>query len=54
MRFLLNICFVVTVAAVAPALAQDAMEDEESIPAIEATAPLPGVQLPPGRVGGLA
>jgi hypothetical protein len=54
MRFLLNICFIATVAAVGPAVAQDAMEGEESIPAIEATAPLPGVQWPPGRVGGLS
>src|SRR6266852_3277753 len=54
MRFLLNICFVATVAAVAPAPAQDAMEGEASIPAIEATAPLSGVQMPPGRVGSLS
>jgi hypothetical protein len=53
MRFLLNICFVGAVAAAGPALAQDAMEGEESIPAIEAAAPLPGVPMPPSRVGGL-
>src|SRR6266481_5216235 len=53
MRFLLNICFVATVAAIGPTLAQDAMEGEASIPAIEATAPLSEVPTPPGRVGGL-
>jgi hypothetical protein len=54
MRFLLNICFVATVAAIGPTVAQDAMEGEESIPAIEATAPFPGIQSPPSRVGGLS
>jgi hypothetical protein len=54
MRFLLNICFVATVAAIGPTLAQDAMEGEASIPAIEATAPLSEVPTPPGRVGGLS
>src|SRR5712672_2032025 len=54
MRFLLNICFVATVAAIGPTLAQDAMEGEASIPTIEATAPLSEVPTPPGRVGGLS
>src|SRR5260370_38007594 len=54
MRFLLNICFVAAVAAIGPAVAQDAMEGEESIPAIEATPPLPGAQWPPSRAGGLS
>lgn len=54
MRFLLNICFVAAVAAIGPAVAQDAMESEESIPAIEASAALPGVEMPPGRVGSLS
>src|SRR6266436_8729539 len=53
MRFLLSICFVATVAAVSPALAQDATEGEASPPAIEAVAPIPGVDMPPSRVGGL-
>jgi hypothetical protein len=51
MRFLLNICFVATVAAIGPTVAQDAMEGEESIPAIEATAPFPESPL---SVGGPA
>ena len=54
MRFLLNICFVATVAAIGPTLAQDAMEGEASIPAIEATAPLSEVPTPHGRVGSLS
>jgi hypothetical protein len=54
MRFLLNICFVATVAAIGPTLAQDAMEGEASIPAIEAAAPLSEVPTPPGRVGNLS
>jgi len=53
MRFLQSICFVVTVAAISPGLAQDATEGEASTSAIEAAAPIPGVDLPPSRVGGL-
>ena len=54
MRFLLNICFVATVAAVGPTVAQDAMEGDGSIASIEATAPLSEVPIPPGRVGSLS
>src|SRR5262245_10831835 len=53
MRFLLSICFAVTVAAISPGLAQDATEGEAPTSAIEATAPIPGADLPPSRAGGL-
>jgi hypothetical protein len=54
MRFLLQICFVATVAVIAPALAQDAMQPEEPIPASEAAALPAGVEAPPSRVGRLS
>jgi Family of unknown function (DUF6600) len=53
MRFLLNSCFIATVALIDPAVAQDAIEVEAPIPAIEATAPPATIEMPPNRIGDL-
>jgi hypothetical protein len=54
MRFLLNICFAMSVAVIGPAIAQDATEGDASLSGIEATAPLPLMEAPPERIGRLS
>jgi hypothetical protein len=51
MRFLLIIWFTAAVAAINLAIAQNAIENDGSIPSSEATAPLPRMEVPPNRAG---
>src|SRR5215831_18332041 len=50
MRLFVCVCCIVTVAVLAPGLAQD-MTQVDAVPAAEASAPLPTNWSPPGRVG---
>jgi hypothetical protein len=52
MRFLVKICFIATLAAVGPVLAEDPMEGDGSLPVAEAAAP--AAEILPGRVGDLS
>jgi hypothetical protein len=50
MRLFIRICSIVMVAGFVPAIAQE-LTQAETVPAVEASAPLPSDWSPPGRVG---